>query len=90
MNWKNARLICLFILMIGGSLWTETEETGAASNAKGPPPPPPKVFPDGTPWIPVDQVAALERAHKVPELVKKVLDEAPSKRRLRLGQNAPG
>ncbi|MCG2763192.1 MAG: tetrathionate reductase family octaheme c-type cytochrome [Desulfarculaceae bacterium] len=54
-----------------------------------PPPPPPKVNPDGTPWVPVDQVAALKRAHEVPPLVVKTLEETQRERRLRLGDKMP-
>jgi len=90
MNWKNGLLPCIFFLAVGGFLLTQRGETGAATGGKGPPPPPPKVLEDGTPWEPVDQVAALERAHKVPELVRKIVEEPPSLRRLRLGENAPG
>ncbi|MFZ5584361.1 MAG: tetrathionate reductase family octaheme c-type cytochrome [Thermodesulfobacteriota bacterium] len=54
-----------------------------------PPPPPPKVDDKGKPWVPVDQVAALERAHQVPPLVKQVLEESPAQRRARLGEAMP-
>jgi class III cytochrome C family protein len=56
---------------------------------KPPPPPPAMVFTDGTPWKAVDQVAALERAHKVPELIVDVLEESKWERKRRLGKNSP-
>ena len=60
-----------------------------AAAPKAPPKPPRPLNPDGTPWKPVDYLKALERAHKLPPLVKKVLKEKPSQRRKRLMGHRP-
>ncbi len=54
-----------------------------------PPPPPPKVDDKGNPWVPVDQVAAMERAHQATPLVKDVLAEDSAQRLKRLAQAKP-
>ena len=54
------------------------------------PPPPEKVFEDGTPWTPVDQAEAVERAHRIPEAAVKILEETLYERRTRLRDDAPG
>jgi len=73
-------------------LWlTGTAVFGAeAPKIPQPPKPPAKVDENGNPWVAVDYVPALERAHKVPEKVSAVRQESPTLRKLRLGVNAPG
>lgn len=53
------------------------------------PAPPAKVDDQGKPWVAVDQVAALERAHQATPLVKDVLREDAQQRAARLGQARP-
>ena len=92
MNWKKRLLFVALIVVVGTGVpalgWAATPSKDTKAPMP-PPPPPPKVFEDGTPWEPVDQVAALKRAQEVPELVQKVVQESPSTRKLRLGKNAP-
>jgi octaheme c-type cytochrome (tetrathionate reductase family) len=66
-----------------------TVVAGAAKEPPKLPDPPPKTFEDGSPWVAVDQQAALERAKQVPELVADVLMESSIERKLRLGPDAP-
>ncbi len=77
---------CCLLVVLGA-----TPDVAASSKkTKNPPKPPARVFPDGTPWVPVDQVAALKRAHEpVPPLVMDVLIESPMERQLRLNGKAP-
>ena len=81
-------LFTMTLCVLAASLGTAAE-TKTAPPPKLPPPPP-KVFEDGTPWVAVDQEEALKRALEVPPLVKEVVEESPTQRKLRLGPKAPG
>jgi octaheme c-type cytochrome (tetrathionate reductase family) len=84
-------ILVLTVILVFGFMWMLSLAADAPKKAAPKPPPPPaKVFEDGTPWVAVDQEAALERAHQKAPLVTEVLDETPSQRRQRLGDKAPG
>lgn len=81
--------LCLAACIWAGYSLLAPLPSDASALPKAPPPPPAKLNPDGTPWVPVDQVAALKLAHQVPPLVVKVLEESQRQRRLRLGDKMP-
>ena len=85
---KRTPFILAVVLTLLASVMVLGWAASPAKKKKGPPPPPPKVFTDGSPWIAVDQKAAMEFAHETPELVVEVMDESPSDRRKRLGDKA--
>jgi len=81
------------VLVAGFSSFVDLKAAGVEKKSSeedgGLPPPPPAVFDDGTPWEPVDQVAALKRAREPVPPVESVLMESPVEKRLRLGDEAP-
>jgi octaheme c-type cytochrome (tetrathionate reductase family) len=90
MNCKRVGSITLVWLVASGLISALTwAATPAPQPPPGTPPPPPKVFEDGTPWEPVDQVAAMKRAGEIPKLVRKVVEEAPTARKYRMGKDVP-
>ncbi|WP_081435905.1 tetrathionate reductase family octaheme c-type cytochrome [Desulfatibacillum aliphaticivorans] len=99
---KPLLIISASLILIAGGLFFINYDAGstlsqafaaapekAPKKVPSPPKPPEKVNPDGTPWSPAAQVAAMERAKEVPPFVKKVKAETAWERKQRLGDDAP-
>ena len=88
MRFKPSTLILATVIVLTGSALAMSWAASPVKKKAGPPPPPPKVLEDGSPWVPVDQKAAMAFSHETPELVVEVLQESPGARRSRLGGKA--
>ncbi len=95
---KKSRLLAgsILVILVGlaflfQGVGTTAEEKAAAKAAPAMelPPPPEPTMPDGTPFHPVDQLEAEQRAAEPVAFVKDVKEESSWERKQRLGDQAP-